>query len=194
MTDKKRIQTRIVVACDLSETGDHALRQAVELAKGLEGREELHITHVISGSRNLAQLSSELQGKLEELRSHTTALCAPPAGEPPFDIECVFHVRVGEPAAAIHQVAVDVGADLIVVGTHGRPRMQELVLGSVAQELMRMARVSVLVAHPNTLSELPKSARAEPARPGENMEHDKAVSNRVRIEFVPRTSHISGLI
>lgn len=193
MSVKNPIQTRIVVGCDLSETGNHALQQAVQLSKGLEGREELHITHVISGSRNLAQLENELQEKLEQLRTHTTAWCSPPAGEPPFDIECVFHVRVGDPAKQLHQVAVDVGADLIVVGTHGRARVQELVLGSVAQELMRMARVSVLVAHPNTLAELPKSARAEAARPGEDL-HKDGVSSRVRLELTPRNSHISGLL
>jgi hypothetical protein len=50
-----------------------------------------------------------------------------------------------------------------------------------------------LVAHPNTLGELPKSPRSEPPRAGEEL-HKHGVSNRVRLQFAPRSQHISGLL
>lgn len=182
----------IVVGVDMSETGDHALRHAMKLAKQLS-HSELHIAYVIpSGhARRLDRIDDELGSKLVELREHVMSRCAPVAGR--FSVETVFHVRIGDPAEAIHQVAVDVAAELIVIGTHARRGMEKLILGSVAEELIRTARVGVLVAHPNELASLPRSARPEPGS-GEPAVEARAVSHRVHLEFLPRTSHISGLI
>ena len=198
MTESNQIKNRIVVGVDLSETGDHALWHAVQLARSLpEG--ELHVTHVITtdpglhDARKLAEIADELRPRLEELRKHVTTRCAPPAGEAPFHVDTVFHIRIGKPAAAIHQVAVDVDADVIVVGTHGRSGVEKLILGSVAEELVRTARVPVLVARLKNFSDLSKSDHVEPARAGQQL-RSTGLSDRVHLEFLPRNSHISGLI
>jgi nucleotide-binding universal stress UspA family protein len=187
---------RIVVGVDLSETGDHAVQHAVLLAKQLAGS-ELHVSHVIAPPANpaqrLAEISSELRGKVDTLRERITALCAPASPAEQFRVECVFHVRIGEPAAALHQVAVDIDADLIVVGTHGRTGVEKLLLGSVAESLVRTAHVPVLVARPKTLAGLPRSEKLEPARPNHGPMHE-GVEHRVHLEFIPRTPHISGLL
>lgn len=52
--------------------------------------------------------------------------------------------RRGEPAAEILAVAADEAADLIVMGTHGRGGLPRLVLGSVAESVMRKAVCPVL--------------------------------------------------
>jgi nucleotide-binding universal stress UspA family protein len=200
MTSKgpDNIKHRIVVGADLSETGDHALREAVRLAQHLPDS-ELHVTYVVAttdgvhDSTELRRMSDELRSKLDELRGHVTTVCAPPAGSAPIAIETVFHVRIGPPATALHQVAIDVDADLIVVGTHQRAGVERLMLGSVAEELVRIARLPVLVAHPKDLRGLRHSDHPEPARPGENL-WASGISHRVRIELVPRNSHISGLV
>lgn len=198
MTQSNSNSTRIVVGSDLSETGDHALRQSVLLAKQIPGS-ELHITHVIAtapdlhDARKLEQLAADLPAKLEELRARVARVCAPPAGEPAFKVDCAFHVRLGQPAEELHQVAVDVDASLIVVGTRSRTQVEELFLGSVAQRLLHLTHVSVLVAHPNQLAKLSKSAQVDVARPGQAALH-KSLSHRVHLEFVPRTPHISGLL
>ena len=181
---------RIVVGADLSETGDHAIRQAVRLAKQLSSS-ELHVTYVIptSHARNLKEVDRELSEKLEQLRKHVTTVCAPPANSGSFSVDTIFHIRIGDPAEVIHQVAVDVDADLIVVGTHGRKGVEKLILGSVAEELIRTARVAVLVAHPKNFANLPKSERLEPARTDQPAHQ----SLRLHLEFPPRNSHISGL-
>ena len=198
MTDSTEAKSRIVVGADFSQTGDHALRHAVQLAKKWS-RVQLHITHVIPAPQDLhdakriAALSTELRAKLDKLREHVTTLCAPPTPEETFTLETVFHVRLGEPAAALHQVAVDVDADLIVVGTHGRRGMERLILGSVAQELISTAHLPVLVAHPKALDGMRKSERPDPPRPGVSV-HDTGLSDHLHLEFVPRSQHISGMI
>ncbi|HKP55356.1 MAG TPA: universal stress protein [Polyangiales bacterium] len=198
MTDSNQIKNRIVVGVDLSETGDHALWHAVQLARALPAG-ELHITNVITAdpglhdAQKLAEIADELRPRIEELRKHVTTVCAPPVGAQPFHVDSVFHIRIGKPAPAIHQVAVDVDADLIVVGTHGRSGVEKLILGSVAEELVRTARVPVLVARLKNFSGVPKSDHLEPARPGQSL-RSSGISDRIHLEFVPRTAHISGLI
>src|SRR4051812_5123712 len=71
----------------------------------------------------------------------------------------VYHVLLdGDPAAEIARYAADAGIDVIVIGTHGRTGVDRLVMGSVAEKVMREAPCSVLVV------KLPKGAAA-PERP-----------------------------
>jgi nucleotide-binding universal stress UspA family protein len=58
----------------------------------------------------------------------------------------VTHVFIeGDPAVEIIRYARDVGMDLIVMGTHGRTGTERLLLGSVAEKVMRDGPCSVLV-------------------------------------------------
>jgi nucleotide-binding universal stress UspA family protein len=58
----------------------------------------------------------------------------------------VRHVFLeGDPAAEIVRFAGDAGIDLIVMGTHGRTGLERLLMGSVAEKVMREAPCSVLV-------------------------------------------------
>jgi nucleotide-binding universal stress UspA family protein len=58
----------------------------------------------------------------------------------------VHHVLLdGEPAGEIVRYARDAGMDLIVMGTHGRTGMERLLMGSVAEKVLRDAHCSVLV-------------------------------------------------
>jgi len=59
-----------------------------------------------------------------------------------FDI----HARIGKPADEILAVASELGADLIIVGSHGRVGIERLVLGSVAERVVREAGCTVEVA------------------------------------------------
>jgi nucleotide-binding universal stress UspA family protein len=190
---------RIVVGVDLSVTGDNALRAAMDLARSIR-RSELHPTYVMRvdkgtpDAKRVDILSERLHAALDELKAHVSAVCAPSKGEEGYSQETVLHVRLGQPAHAIHQVAVDVDADIVVVGTHGRGGVEKLILGSVAEELVRTARLPVLVAHPRATSELARSERVEPPRPGESPHEGHGLSATLHLEFVPRTSHISCLL
>lgn len=55
--------------------------------------------------------------------------------------------RMGTPAEAVLEEADRLGASRIVVGTHGRTGVKHLLLGSVAERIVRRAKVPVVVAH-----------------------------------------------
>jgi hypothetical protein len=58
------------------------------------------------------------------------------------------HVRCGEPGLEIAKLAAEVSADVVVVGTHRRPNLKHLILGSTAEHVMVEARCPVFVAGP----------------------------------------------
>jgi nucleotide-binding universal stress UspA family protein len=72
----------------------------------------------------------------------------------------------GEPADAVLKLARDVGADVIVMGTHGTSGLMRLLVGSVAESVMRKAPCPVLtVRGPFHLTPNPAPAEAEDALP-----------------------------
>jgi nucleotide-binding universal stress UspA family protein len=138
----------IVAAVDFSETSDEAVRVACELAACHDS--DLHLVHVIPDARQQAwsveapgldftALQRESVGEAERMLEQRTAALT--AGLPR-----VFRtVLSGLPAAReIDQHAASLGADLIVVGTHGYGPVRRLVLGSVADRVVRMAPCPVL--------------------------------------------------
>jgi nucleotide-binding universal stress UspA family protein len=56
-------------------------------------------------------------------------------------------LKTGVPWQGILEAAQEVGADLIVMGTHGRHGLSRLTLGSVAEKVVRLSKVPVLTAH-----------------------------------------------
>jgi universal stress protein A len=60
--------------------------------------------------------------------------------------------RTGSPAETINQAAEDLGADLIVMATHGRTGVTRLFLGSVAEHVVRTSRRPVLTIRPQDRS------------------------------------------
>jgi nucleotide-binding universal stress UspA family protein len=61
---------------------------------------------------------------------------------PGIDVE--HRLEYGDPEAVILQTAHEIGADLIVMGTHGRTGLRRLLMGSVAEHVVRKASCSVL--------------------------------------------------
>jgi hypothetical protein len=60
---------------------------------------------------------------------------------------------VDVPAAAIAQLAADLEADLVLVGTHGRRGFSRVLLGSVAEGVVRLAPCPVMVMRPREVAE-----------------------------------------
>ena len=78
-------------------------------------------------------------------------------------IEVERHLVEGEPAVEILRLAKDTNADLIVLGTHGRSGLSRLVMGSVAEEVVRKAPCPVLtikVPLAHVIEEVPAKALA----------------------------------
>ena len=59
--------------------------------------------------------------------------------------QAVTEIRSGDPAPGLMDVAVDEGADLVVVGSHGQSAFERFLLGSVSQQVLCHAPCSVLV-------------------------------------------------
>ncbi len=54
-------------------------------------------------------------------------------------------IRVGDPGPTIVDYAAEIGADLIVMGTHGRSALGSLVMGSVAMKVVQLAKAPVVL-------------------------------------------------
>ena len=139
---------RILVGIDGSELGDRALHAALAMGNAA-GSTEIHAIHVrpgVDGARTMRGVKhveegvDELRTRVEEqIAKYTEAHGAP-------EIPRVsVHVRVGLPAEQIVQVAAELQAGLIVVGTHGRRGMSRAMMGSVAESVVRTAGCPVLV-------------------------------------------------
>ena len=137
---------KILVGTDFSEPSDAARRTAVELARRLGA--ELEIVHVEEplpayafsegALPDLPRLQEEVRNWAErELEQQAKEARA--AGVP-----VTTAVLLGTPANAIVEKARADGADLIVAGTHGRTGLERVLLGSVAERIVRNAPCPVL--------------------------------------------------
>jgi nucleotide-binding universal stress UspA family protein len=64
------------------------------------------------------------------------------------EVSVSHRLEEGDPAAEVLRVAQESGCDLIVMGTHGRTGLRRVVLGSVAERVVRAAGCPVLTIRP----------------------------------------------
>ena len=135
---------KVVVGLDDSPLGEAALFAGLEQARG----GELHVVTVVGGYDPMKRLEYAAEGQRLSLTAEERAQqerIAELLGKRAAETELVRHVLVGPAAEEIARVARSADADLIVVGTHGRRGVKRLVLGSVAERLVREASCPVLV-------------------------------------------------
>ncbi len=140
----------VLAAVDASEAAHEVLRVGANFARSVRGG-ELHLVHVVEDlpppvaivppPAGLGITSTEI---VAAARKHVEALAAEARAQ--FHGRLSTHVAAGSAWKQILQVAIDVQADLIVVGTHGRAGVKRLLLGSVAESVVRKASCPVLVA------------------------------------------------
>lgn len=140
--------TRIVVPTDFSDTSDSALEYARTLAETFHA--SLHLVHAFDDPYAAGALAPEVYGAVPaELRESALRAAERHLQERlPADqqqrVRGSTSIVMGAPAAAIVKYAADHGADLIVMGTHGRGGVAHLLLGSVAEKVVRTAPCPVL--------------------------------------------------
>ena len=160
-------ESTFIVGLDFSECGKRALESAILLAKGRNA--VIHIAHAVT--REDVGIGSKIERQevaLEQLPRTIWKLVLSvldQVGMGYDDMSVSLHVRLGSPVDVIKQVAIDYGADLVIVGTHGRTGVKKMILGSVAETLARDGRFPVLIAHENRLKELVKTARPDEPLP-----------------------------
>jgi universal stress protein A len=140
--------TRILVPIDFSRHADAAMRYALELARPFQAA--VHLVNVVEDPLAAGVWSSEIYtADIEELQINLVRDaekrlrgCVPPdAGT------VTTEVRRGPAAKQILETAYERGADLIVMGTHGRTGLAHVVMGSVAEKVLRLASCPVLTLH-----------------------------------------------
>ena len=133
---------RILLAVDLTEESHRVANRALALAKGFAA--ELHIIHVIEplslayGGDIPMDLSSVQEQIHAQAKSHLAEFAAS-IGVASEHRYLIF----GRPETEIHRMAMEKGADLVVVGSHGRHGIA-LLLGSTANGVLHGATTDVL--------------------------------------------------
>jgi universal stress protein A len=132
---------RILFPTDFSHTGDAALRFATTLAKESGG--SLLIVHVQEAP--MAYGGGEMYYGIPEPSTDelTTMLHDVKPTDPSVPVE--YRLVTGDPAEAVVQLAEQEAVDLIVLGSHGRKGLSRLLMGSVAEVIVRKAHCPVLV-------------------------------------------------
>src|SRR5262245_26174305 len=144
---------RILVATDFDEAADVALEYGRELARTF--RSSLDVLHVVDNvvARGLAGEGfmgayPDLQRGVEQAAEKRLAERISEEDRILLDAAPVLRTS-SSPALAIVEYAQAAGVDLIVMGTHGRGAMAQLLMGSVAERVVRLAPCPVLtLKHP----------------------------------------------
>lgn len=140
--------TRILVPTDFSAASDAALTYAKRLAEQFGA--SLHLVHAFEDPFTATAFAAEMYSPLPlsmrdaMLRDAEQRLADRLPPEQEARVEGTTTIRTGQPAKAILEHATATGADLIVMGTHGRGGMAHLLLGSVAERIVRVAPCPVL--------------------------------------------------
>jgi nucleotide-binding universal stress UspA family protein len=138
---------KILVPLDFSPVSMHALEFATDLAKRYEAALDLVYAYqpiayalpegyVLITPDQLTEILAEFEKRLADAKRSVLA-----AGIAQVDSEVID----GYPISVILQRQEQRGHDLIVMGTHGRSGIKRLVLGSVAENVLRSAKCPVLL-------------------------------------------------
>jgi nucleotide-binding universal stress UspA family protein len=155
-----KIET-ILAPTDFSETAEWAVAYALDLARRLDA--SVHLVHVVAYPIEVGgwpeAYGATFAGLREELKQDAELRLAKRA-ESITGIKVSTDVREGSPARAIVDAARDRKCDLIVMGTRGSGGFTHLLLGSVAERVVRTAPCPVL-----TVSSHDSKKRRAPAAP-----------------------------
>lgn len=159
---------RILAPTDFSEYSTEAMEYAIALAEKFDA--ELHLLHVLemhAGSTPVFAGGLALTPRVQESREAAEKALLQIAS----DRQAVRATVVGPPFLEILRYARDNNIDLIVMGTHGRSGLAHVLVGSVAERVVRKSSCPVMtVRHPKhefvmPFDRLPARQVADPAEP-----------------------------
>jgi universal stress protein A len=134
---------KVLIACDYSTAGVHVLREAKRFLATFAGA-EIHVYSVIdiaivsaSGLYNNAEVIKSLEEQAEEVNKWARNTFE--------EIAVHFSTEVGYPAEMIVQKAKNIEANLLIIGTHGKTGINRILLGSVAENVLRHISCDTLV-------------------------------------------------
>lgn len=140
---------KILYPVDFSDYAEEILEYAVALAKKFEA--ELHLVHVIPDlnyftpyesfltPENLVAIERNIEGEVEKDFNRLTEK---------VDIPVKKAVKTGAVFIEIIDYIKEENIDLVVMGTHGRSGIEHILIGSVAEKVVRKAPCPVLTVRP----------------------------------------------
>lgn len=171
----------VVLAYDFSYSGHAALIRGVALAAAAPERIVLHVVCVVDPRHPIPRIATYhgvdplYVARVQEALAfevHSELELSPVTGCVHFFV----HAPIGKPAAEILRLAAAVGADLIIIGSHGLTGLERLVIGSVSEKVVREAGCSVEVARPKRYADVDRA--------GAGLEHDATHAPPHRYEYV----------
>lgn len=134
-------QNNVVVPFDFSDHATEAVSKAIQLSTDPSN---IHVLHVLPRMEvtepgvvwGTVDDESRIQNVLESM---TKALPESEFGKTSFE------VQIGDAGSVAVKRAEELGAELIIIGSHGRTGISRVVLGSVAERIVRFAKCPVLV-------------------------------------------------
>jgi len=144
-----------LVAVDRSEPALWAVAEAVRLAEPLGAR--VYLVHVVDPAvSSSVELAFDEPGRVPALIDAAQKLLDSFVERVPKDLAGQKLVREGRATVEIVEAAKEIAADLIVMGTHGRGAIGRVLLGSVAEAVVREAQCPVLTVAHSRQEHLPK--------------------------------------
>ncbi len=152
--------TRILAPTDFSRFSGFALEWAAYLAHVLKAEltllhvipeEQVQIVEEVIGEGSVARIpkglrENVLQERQKEFKTQKDMVLS---SEITKSVKIEEIIRIGNPYLEIVKVAKEKGADLIVLGTHGRTGLAHVLIGSVAEKVVHNAPCPVLtIKHP----------------------------------------------
>ena len=148
LQSSKRVSlTKILVTTDFSEVSDRALGYAIALARRYDAR--IYLTHVINpdpfqfAEPQLAQATFEKVRQAAEEGIIDILISGKLRGVPHEVL-----MEEGNVWPTLEKLIAEHEIDLVVAGTHGRGKLQKILIGSVAEEIFRQADAPVLTVGP----------------------------------------------
>jgi len=136
---------RVLVPTDFSETSEQALELGLRLARRFDAvLDILHVRVLLDDPLLEEQGLHELEQRLGQADEEKKQALHPTSSEA-HKVEVQTHLMRGLSAAeTIVDASTKLDSDLVVMGTHGRRGLKHLILGSVAEEVVRTCPVPVM--------------------------------------------------
>lgn len=138
---KKYLLKTVIVPCDFSEMSKSALEAALELADSPDKVEVIHVTAYPATFKPGVVWGDLSEFAIEENLKKSFSAFLEDAKLPDVKFTTCF----GDPGSRITEFAEEKDAGLIVISSHGRTGVNRLLIGSVAERVVRLAPCPVLV-------------------------------------------------
>lgn len=180
----------ILCPIDFSKHSAAAIRYARSVAACARARVVVFHAHRFEPpayftQAQMEELARQWAAAIEPARDAVQTFVEEQAGQGTWDYEVV--IREAPPAEGILEVAAETGADLIVMGTHGRTGLGRLLLGSIAEQVLHASTLPTLLVRPKPGVEAPTP----------KVEHilcpvDNSPASRRALELATWLAHCAG--